>query len=61
MIDALTPRQVGQLEAIARRVVGVAAPYTAELLDEGLAALPDANAAGTAFRRHRVAEAMLGD
>jgi DNA-binding MarR family transcriptional regulator len=41
VIDVLSPRQVGQLEAIARSVVGAAAPYTARLLDEGIAALPD--------------------
>lgn len=36
VIDALTPRQVAQLEKIARTVVGVAAPYTAELIDQGI-------------------------
>jgi DNA-binding MarR family transcriptional regulator len=37
VLDALTARQVAQLEAIARRVVRAAAPATADLLDEGIA------------------------
>ena len=61
VIDVLTARQVGQLEAIARRVVGVAAPYTADLLDEGLAALPDGGVAGAASRRRSAAEAASDD
>jgi DNA-binding MarR family transcriptional regulator len=36
VFDALTPRQVGQLEQIARSVLGEAAPYAAQLLNEGL-------------------------
>jgi DNA-binding MarR family transcriptional regulator len=61
VIDVLTPRQVGQLETIARRVVGAAAPYTAQLLDEGLAALPDVGEAGAALRRRHAAEAAKDD
>ena len=41
VMDALTPRQVTQLETIARRVVRAASPSTGDLLDEGLAAGPD--------------------
>jgi DNA-binding MarR family transcriptional regulator len=61
VIDVLTARQVGQLEVIARRVVGAAAPYTAQLLDEGLVALPDVGVAGAAFGRRRAAEAAKDD
>ncbi len=60
VIDVLTPRQVGQLEQIARRVVGAAAPYTAELLDEGLSAPPDEGAAGAASRLRRARESTTG-
>jgi DNA-binding MarR family transcriptional regulator len=38
VFDALTPEQVGQLHAIARQVLGVTAPGTAELVDQTIAA-----------------------
>jgi len=42
VIDTLTPRQVSQLEQIARRVVAACSPSTSQLLDDGLAGPPGA-------------------
>jgi len=58
VFDALSARQVTQLEQIARAVVAAAAPTTADLLDKGLADTPDGGraAAASAARPARAAD-----
>jgi DNA-binding MarR family transcriptional regulator len=56
VIDALSARQVAQLESIARRVVRAAAPSTGDLLDAGLSGSPDQGVLGAAARLRRTRE-----